>query len=265
MEDVLINLRQLTSIARKELGYPLHVAEKDYFLALALKTIYLSELKDRLVFKGGTALHHHHLPQYRFSEDLDFISTDQNVSVEDVRNVFVGSAYFTIKKDYTSHLTVKIEKLEYVGILAQPSFIKIDISNVKNITLPPRISSYTNVWGINVKAKVLDILEICAEKLSATSGRIRYRDFYDLFLIVTELGVSISDAVELLYKKDLENNVNPNLIFKNWLIAKKDKSDDLATILLKKEVGDADIEAFIRKLRFKEIPANHVFLDQKQT
>ena len=68
----LLSKSQLQIINRNNLRYPLDAAEKDYFLALVSKIIYESPLKEKLVFKGGTALHHTYLPQLRFSEDLDF-------------------------------------------------------------------------------------------------------------------------------------------------------------------------------------------------
>lgn len=101
------------------------------------------------------------------------------------------------EKDYSSHHTVKIEKLQYIGVLDQPSYLKIDISNVKNQALPTKKLKYENVWDIDVRPNVMDIVEICAEKISATNNRARYRDFYDLFLITQELGVKILTAVKL--------------------------------------------------------------------
>ena len=65
---------QFELINRRTLRYPLAIAEKDYFLTLALQVLYASPLQESLVFKGGTALHHCYLPQQRFSEDLDFTS-----------------------------------------------------------------------------------------------------------------------------------------------------------------------------------------------
>ncbi|MEI7579201.1 MAG: nucleotidyl transferase AbiEii/AbiGii toxin family protein [bacterium] len=253
MKFSLISQNEFLIITNRILKYPAHIAEKDYFLALTLKTIYESDLKNRLVFKGGTALHHFYLPQYRFSEDLDFTSTDQKVTIEDVRKVFKNHSNFIIKKDYVSPITVKVEKLQYSGILAQPSSLKIDISNVKNLVLPVIERKYKNVWRLDVQAKVMDILEICAEKLSATSGRIRYRDFYDIYLITQELKIKINDAVELLHKKNIEKPISKKLILKNWQVAKNTKIDDLDTIYLKKEITDQEIEKFLNSLHFKEI------------
>ena len=55
----LLTKSQLQIINRRSnLRYPLDTAEKDYFLALVLKILYESPLGEKLVFKGGTALHH---------------------------------------------------------------------------------------------------------------------------------------------------------------------------------------------------------------
>ena len=48
-----LSRQQLELINRRTLGYPLQVAEKDYYLALAVHLVYNSDLGDKLVFKGG--------------------------------------------------------------------------------------------------------------------------------------------------------------------------------------------------------------------
>ena len=70
----LISRDKLSIINRQNFKYPLAIAEKDYFLALVSKIIFESKLSNKLIFKGGTALHHVYLPQLRCSEDLDFSS-----------------------------------------------------------------------------------------------------------------------------------------------------------------------------------------------
>lgn len=46
--------------------------EKDYVLTWKLLAVADSRLRDHLAFKGGTALKKVYVPEYRFSEDLDF-------------------------------------------------------------------------------------------------------------------------------------------------------------------------------------------------
>ena len=78
----MISKQQLHLINRKTLTYPFDIAEKDYHLALAVKLMSESPLGDKLVFKGGAAIHHCSLPQHRFSEDLDFTSLDRDLDLK---------------------------------------------------------------------------------------------------------------------------------------------------------------------------------------
>ena len=60
--------------ARKRLGVPWEILERDYLLSWILAGIAQHDsLRDKLVFKGGTALKCY-FGEYRFSEDLDFSS-----------------------------------------------------------------------------------------------------------------------------------------------------------------------------------------------
>ena len=120
----MITRQQLEIINRKSLKYPLHIAEKDYLLTLVLQIIATSSLGKNLIFKGGTALHHCYLKQYRFSEDLDFSSNQVPVSLNNLRNIFNKAHYLNIKKDYLSKATVKIEKLQ--ACPSPPVFFKIE-------------------------------------------------------------------------------------------------------------------------------------------
>src|SRR5271167_1892583 len=51
---------------------PEAVLERDYCLAWFLVGLSRTPLRDRLAFKGGTALKRCYFGDYRFSEDLDF-------------------------------------------------------------------------------------------------------------------------------------------------------------------------------------------------
>lgn len=107
----LITKNQLTILNRQKLKYPLAIAEKDYFLAVISKIIFESVIKNKLIFKGGTALYHIYLPQLRFSEDLDFSNDETKIELDEIKNIFSDFDFLEIKKDYVSSATVKIEKL----------------------------------------------------------------------------------------------------------------------------------------------------------
>lgn len=67
-------LRTRLQEARKRLGLPWEVLERDYLLSWILAGIgQVGSLRETLVFKGGTALKKCYFGgDYRFSEDLDF-------------------------------------------------------------------------------------------------------------------------------------------------------------------------------------------------
>ena len=194
----ILNKRELEIINRKNFKYPLAVAEKDYFLAIVSKLIYNSSLRDKLIFKGGTALYHCYLPCLRFSEDLDFTSLDQSISLEEVKKVLESPDFLEVKKDYFSPATIKIEKLKYRGPLDLPNSLKVEIDYKQNVVLPAKEMKYKNIWRVDTKVKVMDIREIAAEKIRATSGRARYRDFYDLFMILRNYSINFQKIIKLI-------------------------------------------------------------------
>lgn len=80
----MIQPAEIARLAHR-LGLGDKTIEKDYALTWTLLAIAHSPLRDHLAFKGGTALKKAYVPEYRFSEDLDFtllgeISNDELVS-----------------------------------------------------------------------------------------------------------------------------------------------------------------------------------------
>lgn len=249
----MLSRQQLEIINRKTLKYPLHIAEKDYFLAIVLKLIAESSLKNDLVFKGGTALYHCYLEQLRFSEDLDFSSKRKSISLEQARQMFIGQDYLSIKKDYFSKATIKIEKLQYTGPLGQPNFLKVEIDYLQNVLLPPQELKYNNVWGIDFSVKVMDIKEIAAEKIRAMSDRARYRDFYDLFLILKKYQFNLNEIVGYIMQKEIRRPIAKASIKNNWVIIGTQKEAEMSQIHYARPVNDQEIEKMIENLPFNAI------------
>lgn len=57
--------------ASQQLNLPEVYIEKDYWVTRSLKQLYGSDVKDQVVFKGGTSLSKAHKLIHRFSEDID--------------------------------------------------------------------------------------------------------------------------------------------------------------------------------------------------
>jgi predicted nucleotidyltransferase component of viral defense system len=249
----LVSKDQLTILNRQNYKYPLAIAEKDYLLAIVSKIIFDSVLSGKLIFKGGTALHHVYLPQLRFSEDLDFSSNATKLDLGEVKNIFSKFDFLEIKKDYVSGATIKIEKLQYSGPLIQPNSLKVEIDFLQNVVLPPIEMDYQNVFGVKTKVRVMDIREIAAEKIRAMNDRARYRDFFDFVIISNKLKINLKEILDLVRQKEIRKTISQDNILNNWGVAKLDRQEDLQTIYLTKELSDGEIENTLNELHFDSI------------
>ena len=249
----MITRQQLEIINRRTIKYPLAVAEKDYFLAVALKLIAESSLGSTLVFKGGTAIHHCYLDQHRFSEDLDFSANQKPITLEAIRTVFAPADYLKIKKEYLSGATVKIEKLQYTGPLVLPNSLKVEIDFLQNVLLPAQTMPYKNVWGIDCMVWVMDVKEIAAEKIRAMSDRARYRDFYDLFLILEKFPLNLAEIVGYIKEKEIRKPITKASIKNNLMVIGTQKEAEMMQIYYSRTVDDEQIKAMIDSLPFTDI------------
>lgn len=247
-------------LINKILKYPLAVAEKDYFLAIVSKIIYESSLKDKLIFKGGTALYHTYLPQLRFSEDLDFSSNQNSMSLDEIKTIFAPYDFLSVKKEYQSKATVKIERLLFTGPLGQANSLKVEIDFLQNVVLPAREMDYHNAYGVETKVRVMDIKEIAAEKIRAMNDRVRYRDFYDFVMIGKKLDINLKEVVALVRQKEVRKPISPQTILSNWQLAKKDKHNELTAIHYSEELLDENVEAQLKRLPFSEISQRNGFI-----
>lgn len=245
--------REELILRNKVLKYPLAIAEKDYFLAVVSKIIFDSDLGRQLIFKGGTAIHHTHLPQLRFSEDLDFSSNAVKIGLDQVRDIFSGFDFLAIKKDYISGATVKIEKLQYIGGLGHAGSLKVEVDFLQNVVLPPVLMDYQNVYGVKTKVRVMDIREILAEKVRAMNDRVRYRDFYDFAMISKSMSIDLDEVIGLVVKKEIRHTISKRDILVNWGLARQQKQRDISSIYYAEELSDEEIKRELDRLDFEVI------------
>ena len=99
----------------------------------------------------------------------------------------------------------------------------------------------------------MDIREICAEKIRAASQRARYRDFYDLYLILTTYQFDLIEIHSLIQRKEVRSPITHEAMVANWQIAKGGKAGDLRSIYCTKQVSNQDIETLITKLSFPPV------------
>lgn len=191
------------------------VVERDYAQSYVLLGIARqAELRETLVFKGGTALKKVHFKSYRFSEDLDFsaVEAPKQAELERVIHAAVGAAQAEARNLAPIAMTVERyeERDPHPG--GQEAFIvrvqfpwqrqpmvpvKIEVTHDEPVLLSapamPIVHGYEE--ALEVAVRTYDLEEICAEKLRATRqtyaklttrgwARPRSRDFYDLWHLV---------------------------------------------------------------------------------
>ncbi|MDY6868273.1 MAG: nucleotidyl transferase AbiEii/AbiGii toxin family protein [Chloroflexota bacterium] len=244
----MLSRQQLEILNRKSFRYPLQIAEKDYVLALVLQLISQSPLGKKLVFKGGTALHHCYLEQRRFSEDLDFSSIQQPISYKEVQKVLTSVDYLTIKKRYQSTVTMKIERLLYTGPIGFPNSLKIDIDILQNVLLPVQEIYYRTAWGIEFPVRVMEIREICAEKVRAMSDRARYRDFFDMYLILKTHQLDLKEILAYVSQKEIRKPITKTNILRNWYMTGEQKEAEKQAIFYSQPIDDSLIEETLHGL-----------------
>lgn len=202
--------------ARKRLGIPWEVLERDYLLSWVLAGIgQVEPLHATLVFKGGTALKKCYFGDYRFSEDLDFSGID-GVPTGDPMEHAVRVACDAAVKLLDEYAPVEISCERYTEKEPHPAGqeaftirarfpwqrrvqtrIMIETAVDEKILKPVAKRKIIHEYGepLDADVQVYALEEIMAEKLRAILqhaeqlkergwSRSRARDYYDLWRIM---------------------------------------------------------------------------------
>lgn len=206
---------------------PESVLERDYCIAWFLIGLARTSLKNKLIFKGGTALRRCYFSDYRFSEDLDFTLLTQ-LSFEELQKE-LEPVYKKIKSasniafkfsrpDSVSHQNSYTFYLSYEGPLpptSTPKEIKVDVTLSEKIFFTPEehavLKSFDEFSDLpeNEKILVYPLTEIATEKTVALLDKARTepRDLYDLWYLTDQ-----SKTVELNH---CLGAINAKLEFRN--------------------------------------------------
>ncbi len=200
---------------------PENVLERDYCLSWFLAGLSQSPVRDRLIFKGGTALKKCYFPDYRFSEDLDF-TLGEEVPFETIRKDLdrafeesyrdSGVVLRYARSDRHSHANSHTFYLNYEGPLGNlPSGkeIKTDITIKEKVVFPieerPVLRAYREYEDVpgNAIIKVYSLKEIAAEKVIAVCDRARNepRDLYDLWHLCENAHVDLIEVIDAIATK----------------------------------------------------------------
>ncbi len=200
---------------------PEAVLERDYCLAWFLIGLSRTPLKDRLAFKGGTALKRCYFGDYRFSEDLDFTLTAEvpfDVIRQELEPVFAEAARLggiTIRfahEDKQPHQNSHTFYLSYEGPLpatARPKEVKVDITIKEKIVFPLEsrrvLRAYAEYQDLPEDAEILtySLGEIAAEKVVALldAARNEPRDLYDIWFLTGDGHADLRQLMHAIEEK----------------------------------------------------------------
>jgi predicted nucleotidyltransferase component of viral defense system len=104
--------------------------------------------------------------------------------------------------------------IAYVGPLeaGKPHHLKLDISDTEFVKTVEQRTILDGVWPDlpePVPFAVYPIDEIAAEKLRCIIQRVECRDFYDIFRLVEDMGVSLDDVRPLFEQKATAKGLDP--------------------------------------------------------
>ena len=203
--------------------------EQDYILSWILAGISLvPELRDNLVFKGGTCLRKCYFGDYRFSQDIDLsvsgnhdlLSVDLEKYIEQAcslieshlhaqgEGIYIKSQKYTEKEPHPAgQQAFLIEaKLPWHSQFYTKVYVEVTFDEV--LLLPSVKTKIIHPYGDNFdyQLEVYDINEIVVEKMRALLqfakklhergwGRSRVRDYYDLWRIFGTYGANLRKSI----------------------------------------------------------------------
>jgi predicted nucleotidyltransferase component of viral defense system len=197
--------------------------EKDYVIGWVLRGISNnSYLKEKLIFKGGTALRKIYFDDYRLSEDLDFTFNGDNYSSDEIKkNVEAIIAW--IRNESRINLDIQNEDktfnnfyLGYTGPLGGKGAnksIKVDIADDELLCNDPvELAVITQYSDLQDEFKILSYTlgEIISEKMRSLIQRTMPRDLYDIWYLFVIESNNVEDYVYDFRRKTEFKKLNPD-------------------------------------------------------
>ena len=246
----MIKLDQLRIISGKE-GFNIAMIEKDY---LVTQLLYLIKDVKGIYFKGGTALNKIFLHHKRLSEDLDFSATRDIKEIEnDIKKTLEGSFFTTITKG--RELDGFTRLIVHYKLFHEDGTIFIDLNKKASIILKTELKEIEHFYPDNIpkfSIHCLNVEEMIAEKIRATSTRYKPRDYIDLYEII-KLKLPIS--LPLIEKKfdSIGEKFSPELIFMHTHKVFNSWNKDLA-VIAKQKVEFKEVMSLIADyFKYKEL------------
>ena len=260
----MINYFQIQKLSSKK-NVPEEIIEKDYLIELVL--FYLAKdrcFKEKLIFRGGTALKKIYFSDYRISEDLDFLikdegnlreceqKLDQLLAKISSKYPFRLNKYANIHKDRLQFfitynivpeiIAVKELRVDILKDRFTPSFQKREIKFTYQEFKQEKVELNVYLLESVASDKICRILEVDNEP----------RDIYDLWYLL-KLNL---DAAKI--KEEFKNRYTYDIPISNLLseIAKEDYKRNWY-IRLEKQIGELPPYEIIVKELKKLIKKNY--------
>ena len=219
----MIKPREIQNRAR-EIGVRDQQIEKDYVLSWILQGIVQHpQLSKQIVFKGGTVLKKVYFDDYRFSEDLDFTSLN-NETLNDQFFEWFEEVFEYIEEEANIPLEILADSehkdgginfyISYVGPLGgigANKRIKVDISRSEKLEFEPVqqrvICSYSDLEEHQLLCYSLD--EVLIEKMRSVMQRMQARDLYDIWYLLEVHGIELDFLLDEFKAKCENKGINP--------------------------------------------------------
>ncbi|HUV81562.1 MAG TPA: nucleotidyl transferase AbiEii/AbiGii toxin family protein [archaeon] len=218
----MLTEEEIRRIARRK-KLSVGLADKEYVIEWLLKGIYESNIKDNLIFKGGTAIQKVYFPEtWRFSHDLDFTAlypdNDIKAHFEEIFNDIEESSLIKLEfKSFHETSGSIIANVQFSGPLNARNRIRLDISLDEKLVTEPVLkemdSQYPDIGKYEVG--VYSIEEILVEKIRSILQRGKSRDYYDVWMLLKVEKFDLEDIRRLLVVKCEFKGIEfkPELIF----------------------------------------------------
>lgn len=205
---------------------------REYLQLFFLSELYTLKQSEKIIFKGGTALHLIYGAP-RFSEDLDF-TVELN---EKIFTAFIKTLFAQISKkepiEFRERQTIAGKRFLMTAlpqILPYQIFINLDFSFREKVIQPQKSLIKVEEYPILFRSYVYHLSkeEIFAEKIRAILTRTKGRDLYDLWYLLN-VGTNMNRALikQKLAYYHFEDLNNQKLIKKIKTFSKKDFILDL--------------------------------------
>lgn len=229
--------------------------EQDLILSRVLVEIFSNNyLRDKLAFRGGTALHKLYLSiSQRYSEDIDLVQiTPEPIGeILDAIRSLIDPLLGEPKRKQNHGRVVLIYRFISESTERKPLRLKIEINTREHYCFWGYIDkkfSIDNTWfSGEANLKCFELEELLATKLRALYQRKKGRDLYDLFVAYNEnKELNLDKLVECFIQYiSKENNSISRAQFEENLIKKsKEKSfiNDITPLLQQENVDGFTFE-----------------------